>query len=308
MMISNRPARGPWLCIACAILATTAVCPRSPAEEAAFSFTYTTDLLPKGAMEIEQWETWRMTKFAGTYDELQNRTEFEYGLTSNLQLSLYLNYDWTHAFHNGPFAQTVPPEQFAQYSPDPDDHFRKFAFESVSAELIYRVLSPYTNPVGLAFYIEPVRGPSFKEVETKVILQKNFIDDRLTLAFNFTYAPEWRHVPLDDGHFSWQEETDVNFNFAASYRFAPSWSAGAEFLNEHEYNSYSFHHESNSGYYLGPTIHYGGKKFFVTAAFFRQMPWASRHSDTVDGALVGGMIYDNDFEKYRLRVKFARYF
>ena len=119
-----------------ASLTIATLCSDARAEEAAFTFTYTTDLLPKGAKEIEQWETWRMTKFAGTYDELQNRTEFEYGLADNLQVSFYVNYDWTHAFHNGPFGQTVPPEQFAQYSPGPDDHFSKFAFESFSAEAV----------------------------------------------------------------------------------------------------------------------------------------------------------------------------
>jgi hypothetical protein len=291
-----------------AVVAGASVQTPAPAEESQFGFTYTTDLLPKGATEIEQWATWRFTKYAGTYDELQNRTELEYGVTDRLQVALYANYDWTHAYHNGPFAQTTPPEQFANYFPGPDEHFQRTAFESFSAEAIYRVLSPYTDPVGLAFYIEPVRGPSFKEVESKIILHKNFIDDRLTLAFNWTYAPEWRSVPDDQGLFSWQEETDVNYNFGASYRFMPSWSAGAELLNEHEYNSFNFTHESNNGYFLGPTVHYGGKQFFLTATFVRQMPWASHHTDTVDGALVGGYIYDNDFEKYRLRVKFGYYF
>lgn len=294
--------------VAATCVATGALCQQAAAEEAAFAFTYTTDLLPKGAKEIEQWATWRMTKFAGTFDELQGRTEFEYGLSDRMQVSLYLNYDWAHAYHNGPFAQTTPPEQFAHYSPDPDDHFHKTAFEAVAAEVVYRVLSPYTHPVGLAVYLEPVRGPSFKEIETKIILHKNFIDDRLVMAFNFTYAPEWRSVPDDDGNFSWQEETDVNYNFGASFRFAPNWSAGIEVLNEHEYNSFNFTHESNNGWYVGPTFHYGGKQFFVTASLFKQMPWASRGIDTVDGALVGGTIYDNDFEKYRFRVKFAYYF
>jgi hypothetical protein len=34
-----------------------------------------------------------------------------------------------------------------------------------------------------------------------------------------------------------------------------------------------------------------------------QMPWATAHSDTVPGALVNGYILDNDFEKFRFRLK-----
>ncbi len=101
------------------------------------------------------------------------------------------------AYHNGPYGATTPPEQFADKDVDPDARWSDKRFVGVSAEAIYRVLSPYTDGVGLAFYVEPTIGPQFKELETKVILQKNFLDDRLTTAFNFTYAPEWRYLADD---------------------------------------------------------------------------------------------------------------
>ncbi len=274
------------------------------ADEPLFGFLYTTDLLPQGGKEIEQWLTWRRQKNSGSYDQLEHRTEFEYGVTDQLQAALYLNYNWTQAFHNGPFGETTPPEQFAEFQPGPDDHFNKWRFVGVSGELIYRILSPYTDPIGLALYVEPTVGPNFREIETRLILQKNFFDDLLTLAFNFTYAPEFRYVPNDSGiGNSWQEETDVNFTFGASYRFMANWSAGFEITNEREYNSFWFNHESNSGYYLGPNIHYGGERFFVTVSAMWQMPWATAHTDTVPGALIGGYIGDNDFERFRLRIK-----
>lgn len=279
-------------------------------EESQFAYVYTTDLLPQGAKEVEQWMTWRHQKNGGHFDELEGRTEVEYGLTDRLQVAVYANYAWTRAYHNGPFGSTTPPEQFADYTPDADSHFSAARFVGISGEVIYRILSPYTDPVGLAFYVEPTIGPKFRELETKVILQKNFLDDRLVTAFNFTYAPEWRYLPTDDNASvsKWQEETDINFNFAASYRFTSNWSAGLEFLNEHEYNSFNFTKESNNAFFFGPTIHYGGKKFFVTATFLTQLPWAGKHSDSVDGAIVGGRTYDNDFEKYRVRVKAGYYF
>lgn len=280
------------------------------AEESQFAYVYTTDLLPAGAKEVEQWMTWRHQKIAGAYNQIEGRTEVEYGLSDRLQLALYANYAWTDAYHNGPSGATTPPEQFADKNPDPNSDYRSSRLIGVSGEAIYRLLSPYTDGVGLAVYVEPTIGPSFKELETKVILQKNFLDDRLITAFNFTYAPEWRNLqdPANPTGKSWQEETDINFNFAASFRFASNWSGGFEFVNEHEYNSYRFTHQSNNGYFFGPTLHYGGKNFFVTATALEQLPWAKTHSDTVDGSLVGGRVFDNDYEKYRVRIKAGYYF
>lgn len=162
----------------------------------------------------------------------------------------------------------------------------------------------------MAFYLEPTVGPQFREVEAKVIAQKNFLDDRLIVAFNATYAPEWRYLLNNDGVTrSWAEETDVNAYLAASFRFRADWSAGFEFLNEREYNSYNLNGGSwtNSGYYLGPSVHYGGKSFFVTAVFLEQLPWAKVHGATIPGAVVDGRDFDNDFEKYRVRIKFGYY-
>src|SRR5258708_4606701 len=125
------------------------------AEESMFAFVYTTDLLPQGAKEVEQWMTWRHQKIGGTYDQLEGRTEFEYGLTDRLQVALYLNYNWTQAYHNGPFGATTPPEQFADYYPRPADRFNQTRFVGVSRESIYRLLRPYTDVFGLALYPTP---------------------------------------------------------------------------------------------------------------------------------------------------------
>jgi hypothetical protein len=300
-----------WLVPLCLTLLLFIFPSGSRADEPLFGLTYTTDLLPKGKFELTQWSTTKFTKAPGGKFWLQeNRTEEEYGLTDKLQVALYQIYDSTSAFRNGPFGVTTPAEPFVYYQPGPNDHFHKNKFIGVSAEFIYRIWSPYTHPIGIALYEEPTFGAGFIESETKLIFQKNFRDDRLVLSANLTYAPEWRRV-RDESNPSQKvidEETDANISLGASYRFVRKWSAGFEIFNEREFASYNFTHQANSGYYLGPVVHYGGQHFFATAGFYEQMPWASTHADSVPGSVVGGRIVDNDFEKYRVRVKVGWYF
>jgi hypothetical protein len=283
---------------------------QAQAEESMFGYVYTTDLLPKGAKEMEQWATWRHQKIGGNFDQIDGRTEFEYGLADNVQVALYANYVWAHAYRNGPDGVTTPPEPLSYDQPAPNGSYDARRFVGASGEVIWRVLSPYEDGLGLAIYAEPTIGPAFRELETKLILQKNFLDDRLVIAFNATYAPEWRYQQdaVDPTRKSWNYEVDANLGLAASYRFRPNWSVGFELENEHEYNSYRFSRETNDATYFGPVIHYGGRRFFVTATVLQQMPWSSTHADGEPGAVVGGRTYDVDFEKWRVRVKAGFYF
>ncbi|MGE5220635.1 MAG: hypothetical protein ACM3SP_26810 [Chloroflexota bacterium] len=283
--------------------------PQAFAGESVFGFVITTDLLPKGGKEIEQWLTWRRQKAGGQFDLVQGRTAFEYGVTGDFQAAVYANYMWSRAFHNAVDGTTSPPENFADKIVGPDEHWHKGRFVGVSLEGIYRILSPYIHPIGLAYYLEPTFGKGVFEVENRIILQKNFLDDRLVIASNLTLNLEGRKLPGDPeevGYASrkyWDNETDFNIALAASYRFVPNWSGGFEFINEREYSNFSLSpsQRNNVAYYLGPVVQWGGERFFTTATFPTQLPWAQDFADA--GVLEGGRTYADDFEKYRLRVK-----
>ncbi len=287
------------------------------AGEPVFGYTYTTDLLPKNKFEVEQWSTTRFTKAHGRFWWQENRTALEYGLNDKVQLSLYANYASTSA--NGELVDgtTGPPEGFAGPLFDPNRPYRDSKFVGVSLEGIYRILSPYKNKIGLALYFEPTFGHILREYESKLILQKNFRDDRLVWAFNMTVAQEKRFLqgdpttdPASDDFVShWDHETDINFSTGLTYRFAKSWSLGGEFMNEREFSRFNFldlDSATNSAFYLGPAVHYGGKHFFGTVTFLEQMPWASDYSDS--GVLLGGRNFADDFEKFRVRAKVGWYF
>jgi hypothetical protein len=301
------------------VLVAGAVCGTSAAyaDEPVLGFLYTTDVLPKDGKEVEQWATWRHQKAGGYYDLLEGQTELSYGVKDNLQISVELNYDWTRAYHNGPDGTTTPPEQFSAFFPGPDDHFKKALATSVGVEAIWRVASPYTAPVGIAFLLEPEIGPHLREIQARLILQKNFYDDRLILTGNATWAPEVRPLPAnpyaDPGSVAASPntnvETDVNFGIGASYRFAPKWSFGWEFQNEREINGWRILAKSQwmaNAFYTGPTIHYADQHFFASLTWWRQLPWSHNYMD--ESMIVNGYDDDVDFEHTRVRLKVGYYF
>jgi hypothetical protein len=281
------------------------------AGEPMFGYVYTTDLLPQGKSEIEQWSTWRHQKAHGDFDLLENRTAYEYGVTDAFQLAGYINYSYTHAYHDTVDGSTLPPEAFADYRIGPDQHFTAKRYVGVSAEAIYRLSSPYTSPLGVALYVEPTVGRNLRELESKLILQKNFLDDRLVLAANLTVAQEGRYLPADpeadagskDAKAHWDHETDLNIGLAGSYRFANNWSAGVEIEHEREYSSFSLRsqYRTNLANYIGPVVHYGGEHFFFTATMLTQTAGGRDYADS--NVIYRGRNYADDFEHYRLRLK-----
>jgi hypothetical protein len=172
------------------------------ADEAIFAWTYTTDLLPKDRWEFEQWMTARWEKEHGTYNVFDFREELEYGVTDNFQVALYLNHHYVDASDHIPVADPAHPKKLlpgvfetggedvhAGY--DPATPFDSYHFQSVSFEANYRLLSPYRDPIGLALYFEPAVGDQETELEWKVLLQKNWLEDRFVWALNINYELEF---------------------------------------------------------------------------------------------------------------------
>jgi hypothetical protein len=304
-----------------AIATTAAFLPAvAHADEPLFGFVYTTDTLPKGKKEVEQWVTVRQGRSQGDFRLLQTRTEFSYGASDSLQLSGYLNFAYADVYHNAPSGETSPPEVFADFAVDPNKRFRKLRFETASAEAIWRIASPYSGPVGVALYVEPSVGPRTRELENKLIVQKNFHDDRIVLAANATLSYEWRKLPGDpaatpgaaDAVAHWDKETDVNFGVAGSYRFTSNWSLGAELQNEHEWaglDPFDGSKRINQAWYTGPSLHYGGRHFFATLTALAQLPWAHDYEhEGADSFVVDGITNADDFENVRVRLKLGYYF
>lgn len=269
------------------------------AGESPFGYVYTTDTHPRGEREFEQWLTRRHGQSRGDYDLWQARTEFEYGITDRLQTALYLNYDHVSAFHNRADG-TTGPGAFIPDSVDPDARYRRTFFQSFSNEWIYRVLSPYKDPIGLALYIEPTWGPDERELETKLILQKNFLEDRLVWAANLTAAAEKERF-----HGDWENEGELEFTTGLAYQVAPGWHAGLEYRHHRGYEGRGFSAAKRvyAVNFIGPSVHYASRKWWLTATFLSQIANAKAYNDEAREDLIGGRFYGEHHERNELRIK-----
>ncbi len=234
----------------------------------------------------------------GNYTNTLLRTEFEFGITPKYQTSIYLNSRFIDAYRNGVDGTTGGPNTDIPDGFDPTSRYKMRRIETASWENIYQVMNPLVDPVGVALYVEPAWGPRNKELEFRLILQKNFLDDRLIWATNIETEFEKNNRGNDV-----EKATELNLQTGVSYRFINNWSAGVELRNHHEYAGYGYGDHQHSAWFLGPNIHYATKGWWVTAAWRTQMPWVKGFTDEQREVISGGRIYGDEHARNEFALK-----
>ena len=239
------------------------------AGEGAFGWIYTLDLQPKGTLEFEQRLQRNRGQASGQYDVWLSRTELEYGWSDDLQLAGYLNSYSARIDQNytNPEVCGASPTCTSGF-PVPAQHDRGAPFhgqglDGYSLEAIYRLSNPVISPIGVGFYIEPTFGKLKNELEARLLLQSNFLDDRLVLASNVVYANEQLRY-LDQSAVP-ESMLDVLLGF--SYRFAPKWFAGMEARWHNDFSRYNLQSQTQRALFLGPNLHFAEKDWWLTAAW-----------------------------------------
>ena len=265
------------------------------ADENYFGYSYGAETLPKGKSEAYLWLTDRRGKGEGHYDAQDYKLEIEHGVTNRFQVSGYLNFE-SHHIHG--------------LEPEFEDVHRNFGFKGVQASFKYNALSPYKDGVGLAFYVEPgwsrihnVEGETGTEyeLELKAILQKNFMDDRLIWATNLTLEPEWEKETEVDAttglsETEWEKELAIELTTGLAYRVAPNWYLGVEGRYHSEYPDWTEGlHREHYALFAGPSIHYGGKRWWLTATYLPQISGSPSEP--------GSQLHLDEHEKRELRLK-----
>jgi len=205
------------------------------ASDRVFTYVYDVTTQPVGAVEFEQWVTWKTDKDTdSSFDRIDLRSELEFGLTEDLQLGLYL--------------ADVRYEDGASVSDD------GVQFHDVAAELIYNLSNPTTDPIGAALLGEVKFGGEVFALEAGILLQKNI--DRWVFAYNAILEAEWESAHYNEDIGVFEQSAGV------SYQFSPKWSAGAELLHEVEFDDWST--TGHNVVYVGPNAAYRGNGWWVS--------------------------------------------
>ncbi len=168
-------------------------------------FTYTTETLGAGELEVEQFADVTPVKaFDGSRNAIwylgtQFQTEFEYGITDRLELGLYVVY--------------VPsPAEYTSVAPMTE-------VTGAKQRLRYVFADPGEWPIDVGVYGELVEGDTEVEFEGKILLQRRI--GKLRIDTNL-----WAEYELLVG--SSQRDVVLNPTLGATYEITPAVHLGAE--------------------------------------------------------------------------------
>jgi hypothetical protein len=223
------------------------------AQDRYFAHTYTSNVLPKGAIDVEFWHTARIGHLNQYFHAQDQRTEIEFGLGRNLQTSIYFNQYSTRA-SDGANGTTLAHEV------------------GFSNEWKWKLSDPSVHPVGFALYGEwGVKGGDELELETKLIFDK-WIGNSL-FAFNGVFEYEktfdWaNNKPKND---DWA--APVQFHLAYQYLVKPKFGVGFEVRNHNEISKDN--HWEHSVFFGGPTLNFRNEKWYLLLNYLPQ--WGNAH-------------------------------
>jgi len=294
------------------ILATIialSACNIANAEENLWVYTKGTDTRPQGSFEAKLSDIMRMDKASGQYVFHDIRPEVEYGITDRLTIGGELMiFD-----HNYSVDDEIGPMNETQVADGRDGKFKKTQLAGYEVALKYNILSPYKDALGLSVGLAYERRTKYRldgsdinqnSYVGTIFLQKNWLDDTLTLAGNFKTELERRKAG-GYGERVLEEEFAIDFSAGISYRFKPKHFAGLELRHQADFLSPTTNGDRNDadfkesnwdlsdmqigknhqyGMYFGPTYHYAEKNWWMTVGALFQVAGEGSRNAYVDNA------------------------
>ena len=218
------------------------------AQDRMFVRTYQSLTLAKGTKDVEVWNTYRAGR-QYFYNRLDQRMEFEVGLTDKLQTSVYLNVEHS--------AEGAHLDTLGGIADTSINGIYKSTLFSVSSEWKLKLSDPVANAIGSAVYAELTFAPSEVEVEGKLILDKK--TNKNIFALNLVGEYE---VGFDvkKGKTETEKELKAEIDLAYMRMMKPHLGLGLELRNHNIFVESKMEHSAMFG---GPTLFYSSNSFFI---------------------------------------------
>ena len=247
----------------CVFVSVLGMAATAVADERKFTYSYESKVLPQGTWEFEQWATLRARQETGHVQVWQFREEIEYGLTDRLTTALYLN--WEYEAVRG-----VPGVE--------NEH--EVEFETVSLEAKYKLLDATADPVGLLLYAELAAGSEERELELKLIVDKQV--GAFRFAYNLILEFEQEEEEEPSGETEWEKESVLMHTFGVSYQANPNFAVGAEAYFHQAFEG-TFQEQEHLAFFVGPNVHVSTSFGWLTLTVLRQMDRGEDHELVLDG-------------------------
>ena len=262
------------------------------ADENLWLYTKGVETRPKNTWELKLMDITRIGKNSGKYIFNDIRPEVEYGVTDRLTIGANVMI-FDHHYRNVEWAPMVDTQG------GPGGSYSKTQLGGFELGLKYNILSPFKDPFGLSvgFIYEHRQAYRLDGAEIDqnsfvpvIYLQKNWLDNTLVWGFRGKMELERRK---SEGVL--EEEIAFDVATGLSYRFAPKWSVGIEarwqsdFLSPEidgnapegkpsswDIGNLQLGDQFQHGLYVGPSIHYAEKGWWVTAgAVWQVYGWSA---------------------------------
>ena len=218
-----------------------------------FARTYTSNVLPKGSIDIEFWHTSRLGHKDQFFHAQDQRLEVEIGLGKKLQTAFYFN----------------RYQKRFSVSADETTTSNEIGF---SNEWKLKLTESGTRKLGTAIYFEwGIKGGDEVELEAKVILDKAI--GKHLFAFNgvleYEKEFEWKNNKVKSTGWAFP----IEFDLAYMYNLSIPVGIGLEVRNHNDIvKTKGWLH---SVFFVGPTFNYRGNGWFVLANY--QPQWGNIH-------------------------------
>ena len=211
--------------------------------------TYTSNILPKGAIDIELWHTSRFGHTGQFYHAQDQRMELEFGLGHSVMTAVYFNRYQTRISISGNETEVSNEIGF-------------------SNEWKWKLSDPSANKIGLALYGEwGIKGGDEVELEGKLIFDKYVGKSLLVFNAAVEYEKEFEWVDSTVKSDKWA--APIEFNFGYQYLLRPSFGLGFEIVNRNDIaNGTGL---QNSVFYAGPTLNFRHDKWFIIVNYLPQI-------------------------------------
>lgn len=244
------------------------------AQDRYFARTYNSNVLPKGAIDLEFWHTSRFGHKNQFFHAQDQRMELEFGLGGNLQTAFYFN-RYQKRFSEGTDGTNVSNEI------------------GFSNEWKWRLKQPAGKKPGMALYGEwGIKGGDELELELKFITDKTV--GKNLFAFNATveYEKEFQWTGSKIKSNGWK--APMEFDLAYMRNISLSWGIGFELRNHNEIaKGEGWEH---SVFFGGPALNFRGNNWFVIANYLPQ--WGNVHK--TDAAPFGKVLDEHERAEARI--------